>query len=375
MAENQDGQERSEEATPKRKQEAAKKGQMPRSRELSSLMLMMGSAAALLTLGPGLLRNLAQHMSASLQPQPWMIMEPRAIVSVLGHALIDLLLMLLPLLLVFLVLAIFAPTLLGGVRISSESLAFKWDRLSVLKGIKRLFSKNALMELFKALAKFLVIGCCAVMVLWINEPKLSHLSALPILSALAHTAEFLAWIFLLLTLPLLLIAGIDVPFQLYQHAQQLRMTKQEVKDEMKDTEGRPEVKGRIRRLQQELAQRRMMEQVPQADVVITNPSHYAIALRYEQDRMAAPIVLAKGVDRIAIKIREIASSREIARVEAPLLARALYFNTELDQPIPGDLYLAVAQVLAYVYQLRSEDNLGTDPITMDVPVPSALRTE
>jgi flagellar biosynthetic protein FlhB len=174
----------------------------------------------------------------------------------------------------------------------------------------------------------------------------------------------------------MLVAAVDVPFQLFDHARQLKMTKQEVRDESKDTEGKPEVKGRIRRLQQEFAQRRMMEKVPGADVVITNPTHFAVALKYDQEAMGAPVMLAKGTELTALRIRSLAGDNRVPQVESPLLARALYYNGELDKPIPSALYLAVAQVLAYVFQLRQEQGVSDDPIVMtDVPVPSELRTQ
>ncbi|NJM11871.1 MAG: flagellar biosynthetic protein FlhB, partial [Synechococcaceae cyanobacterium SM1_2_3] len=173
-----------------------------------------------------------------------------------------------------------------------------------IKGVARLFSWQSLMELVKALAKFLIVAVVAVILLWTHEPELLHLGREPLLPALAHTAQILGWIFLILTLPMILVAGVDVPFQIISHLNQLRMTKQEVRDEMKDNEGKPEVKSRIRRLQQEFAQRRMMENVPTADVIITNPDHYAVALRYQAETMSAPVIVAMGVDHVALRIRE-----------------------------------------------------------------------
>jgi flagellar biosynthesis protein FlhB len=372
MAENEDGQEKTEEATPRRQQEAADKGQVVRSRELTTLAMLLAAAAGLLILGPDLIEGLAAQMRAGLALDPRKITDPQQISVTLGQAFIDLLRLLAPFCGLMLVMALIAPLALGG---WTFSLGFKWEQLDPIKGVARLFSWQALMELVKALAKFGVVAAVAVAVLWVRQPELMHLGEEPLLPALAHTARALGWIFLILTLPMLLIAGVDVPFQIIAHLSQLRMTKQEVRDESKDSEGKPEVKGRIRRLQQQFAQQRMMEKVPTADVLITNPSHYAVALRYEADTMAAPVIIAQGVDHLALRIRERADQHRIPRVESPLLARALYHNGKLDQPIPHSLYAAVAQVLAHVFRLRRDDLLDGNPIVMnEVPVPPDLRT-
>lgn len=368
-----DGEERTEQATPRRRQQAAEQGQVIRSRELTTLAMLLSAAAGLLILGPGLIAGLAAQMRAGFTLDPKKIADASQISSVLGQAFSDLLLLLAPFLGLMVVIALFAPLALGG---WTFSLGFKWDRLDPIQGVARLFSWQALMELFKALIKFLIVGGVAVILLWRGEAELLHLGTEPLLPALTHTARTLGWTFLILTLPMLLIAGVDVPFQLFSYFRNLRMTRQEVRDEMKDTEGKPEVKGRIRRLQQQFAQRRMMAKVPTADIVITNPSHYAVALQYQAETMKAPVIIALGVDLIALRIRELAAQHRIPRVESPLLARALYFNGALDKPIPVDLYLAVAQVLAYVYRLRRDDEFDGKPIIMDdVPVPPDLRTE
>ena len=351
MAGHEDGQERTEQATPRRMQEAAEKGQVVRSRELTTLAMLLVAAAALLILGPALIEGLAAQMRAGLALDPKKIMDASQIPTALGQMFVDLLLLLAPFLGLMLVVALLAPLALGG---WTFSLGFKWEHLNLMQGMARLFSGQALMELLKALIKFLVVGSVAVVLLWRGQAELLHLGREP----------------------LLLIAGVDVPFQLITFFRNLRMTKQEVRDEAKDTEGKPEVKGRIRRLQQEFAQRRMMEKVPTADVIVTNPTHYAVALQYQPETMKAPVIVALGVEQMALRIRERAAGRRIPQVEAPLLARALYFNGALDQPVPASLYTAVAQVLAYVYRLRRDDQLDGNPIVMDdVPVPPELRTE
>ncbi len=178
--------------------------------------------------------------------------------------------------------------------------------------------------------------------------------------AIARGLSMLGWAAVILTSTLIVLALFDVPFQLWDHKRQLKMTQQEVRDELKETEGRPEVRGRIRQLQREMAQRRMMEEVPKADVIVTNPTHFAVALRYDADRMRAPIVVAKGADLVAANIRRVGREHDVPLVEAPLLARAIYFSTELEAPIPAGLYLAVAQLLAYVFQLKAYREFGGD---------------
>ncbi|HCB14840.1 MAG TPA: flagellar biosynthesis protein FlhB [Gammaproteobacteria bacterium] len=371
MAENENGQDKTEEATPRRRQEAAEKGQVARSRELTTLMMLLVASGSLLILGPHLIEGLAVQMRAGLAMDPRKMTDPTQIPQVLGQLFGDLLLLLTPLLGLMLVIALLAPLALGG---WTFNLSFKG--IHPIKGLARLFSWSSLMELVKALIKFLIIGSVAVFLLWQGEAELLHLGREPLLPALAHTAQILGWTFLILSLPMLLIAGVDVPFQIFNYLRNLRMTHQEVRDEMKDTDGKPEVKARIRRLQMEFAQRRMMEKVPAADVVVTNPSHYAVAMEYKQATMAAPVIVAMGVEQTALRIRELAVQHRVPLVQSPLLARALYYNGKLDKPIPNPLYRAVAQVLAYLYRLRQEEPFNRDPIILDdVPVPSEMRTE
>ncbi|MCB1727955.1 MAG: flagellar biosynthesis protein FlhB, partial [Gammaproteobacteria bacterium] len=219
---------------------------------------------------------------------------------------------------------------------------------------------KGLMELLKSLGKFLLVGSATVALLSASSDELIGLSDLDVDIALREGMYLVAWSALILSSTLIVMALIDVPFQLWQHRRDLKMTQQEVRDELKETEGKPEVKGRIRQMQREIAQRRMMQEVPKADVVVTNPTHYAVALRYDPDRMGAPIVVAKGKDLVAANIREVAAAHDVPLVEAPVLARAIYFNTELEQQIPAALFLAVAQLLAYVFQLRAYREQGGD---------------
>ena len=247
--------------------------------------------------------------------------------------------------------------------------------MNPLAGLKRMFSLKALVELLKALAKFLVVLGTSLLVLHLRTDDFLSIGQEPLEQAIVHCAWALASALLILSSSLILIALVDVPFQLWDNKQKLMMTKQEVRDEFKDSEGKPEVKGKIRQLQREMAERRMMEKVPQADVVITNPTHFAVALKYDPLNGGAPIMLAKGADFIAQKIREVANENNIVVLESPPLARAVYYSTELDQEIPSGLYLAVAQVLAYVFQLRQyRAGQGKRPGPMpEPPIPDDLK--
>ena len=292
-------QDRTEEATPKKRQQAAENGQIPRSRELTSFAVLVSAAAGFITMGPAVASAMAELMRTSLILEPQRMFDSRQMLVAYGDAALSALLALAPFMLLMVIVAIVAPTALGGWNFSQKALIPKFSKLNPIAGLKRMFGWKALMELGKALAKFIVVASIAVLILSELQTTLLRLGTQPLLSALSETAELLAWTFLLLALPLALIAAVDVPFQLFDNARQLKMTKQEVKDEMKQTEGKPEVKGRIRQLQRELAQQRMMEKVPEADVIITNPTHYAVALQYKQDSMDAPLMVAKGVDRKA----------------------------------------------------------------------------
>jgi flagellar biosynthetic protein FlhB len=244
-------------------------------------------------------------------------------------------------------------------------------------GLKRMFSTTAVMELLKALGKFLLVLFVALTVLQADIDDLLRIAHEPLEQAIIHSVQLVGWSTLWMACGLILIAAIDVPIQLYQSKQKLMMTKQEIRDEYKDQEGKPEVKQRIRQLQREVSQRRMMAAIPDADVVITNPTHYAVALKYDPDKGNAPVLLAKGSDFLALKIREIAVANEVMLLESPALARSIYYSTELDQEIPGGLYLAVAQVLAYVYQIRQHRaGKGKRPEPLkDLPIPPDLRRD
>ncbi|HHJ13664.1 MAG TPA: flagellar type III secretion system protein FlhB [Gammaproteobacteria bacterium] len=370
MAENEDGQEKTERATPKREREAREKGQVPRSRELTTLAMLLMASVGLLGMGGSMVAQLGELMSLGLDFERTHAYDRWYTIEILGEALGDAMLLMTPFMLLMIVTAIVAPAALGGWNFSLQALAFQFDKLNPVSGIKRIFAVRGLVELVKALAKFVLIGGVGAWLLHRHLPELMALGLEPVGQGMAHAGSILAHAFLILAASLILIAAADVPFQLWDHARNLKMTKQEIKDETKNTEGKPEVKSRIRQVQREIAQRRMMAEVPKADVVITNPSHYAVALRYDAERMAAPVVVAKGLDLVAGQIRSVAAANEVPLFEAPPLARALYYSTDIDQEVPGGLYLAVAQILAYVFQLRASRHGGPVPQRpQDIPVP------
>lgn len=362
-------QERTERATPKREQEARDKGQVPRSRELNTMAVTMAAAASLIILSGSWGDDLVALFKAGLDLRSLFSASAHGVDEVIDLGVMtrafsrtvrDALLMLFPLFAVLTATAFFAPLALGGWSFSAKAIAFKGEKLNPLKGLKRIFALRGLMELGKALAKFLLIASVGAATMTVMGPQFLGLSGQPIEIALVHAASLWGWFFMILSSSLLIIAAIDVPFQIWDHAKQLRMTKQQVKDESKETEVNPEIKGRIRAIQQQMAQGRMLLEIPSADVVITNPTHYSVALKYAEGEMGAPIVVAKGVDHLAQKIREIARENRVPLFEAPSLARAIYATTKLGKEIPGQLYVAVAQVLIYLHQLRSYRKLGGD---------------
>ncbi|MFA7632038.1 MAG: flagellar biosynthesis protein FlhB [Thiohalomonadaceae bacterium] len=372
MAES-DGQERTEQATPKRQQEAREKGQVPRSRELNTVAALLAAATAFLVMGDSMTTRLALQMRQNLSLSREQIFDVNGLPAHFIAAVVQALWILMPFFVLMVVVAIGASAVLGGWAFTSIS--FKWEKLDPIKGMGRVFGWRGLLEMIKGMAKFMLVALTALLLLKSMGDDFLGLSSESLNLSLGHAGSLLAWAFLLLSATLLIVVFIDVPFQLWDHQRQLRMTKQEVRDEFKHTEGSPEVKGRIRRMQMEIAQRRMMAEVPKADVVVTNPTHYAVALRYDQTGGGAPIVVAKGTELIALKIRNVAQEHDVPVLQAPPLARALYYSTDLDQPVPVGLYRAVAMVLAYVYHLRQGLIYGREgTVNMsDLPIPDDLQ--
>ena len=345
-------QERTEQPTPKRREDARKKGDVPRSRELTMTGVMLSGATALLVFSGPFSHRLLNAFAAGLEIDRAQIFDTSYSVQAFAQVGGTVFVGLLPLGVILLSAVFLSAAAIGGWSFSTQAMSFKLERMSPAKGIKRMFSANSVNELVKAIAKFSLVAIIAVAWLWWSVDELLALGRQPITSAISNAIEICAVSLLIVSCGLIFIAGFDVPFQLWQYQKKLRMTRQQVRDEMKETEGRPEVKSRIRALQQQIATRRMMEELPTADVVITNPTHFAIALKYDDATMGAPKVIAKGKDLVAARIREIAEEHKVPLFSAPPLARALFRTTEIGDEIPGRLYTAVAQVLAYIYQLN-----------------------
>lgn len=373
MAEDSDL-ERTESASPRRLEEARAKGNIPRSRELNTFAVLIAGGAGLLVMGPKLsagLMDLARHWftfdHASLS-------NPGLMWKNFMDATLSMLMLFMPLLVLLLVAVLAAPMSIGGWLFSVDALQPDFGRLNPLKGITRVFSVTGLVELVKALAKTIVVGSVAYWVVLSKKGEILSLGVEPVTGGIPHLAGMLAWAFVLITGAMAFIVALDVPFQLWDYYRKLRMTKEEVRKEMKESEGDPLIKGRIRALQREAARKRMMAQVPKADVIVTNPTHYAVALIYREREMRAPRVVAKGSYLLAQRIREIGEENRVPILEAPPLARALYKHSDLGQEIPATLFAAVAEVLAYVYQLRSYNKSGgTKPqMPTDLPVPEGM---
>lgn len=366
--------ERTEEATPHRLQKAREEGQVVRSQELTTFVLLMAAGAGLLFMGPGLMEQLLKIMKAGMQLDRNLAFQPDLMLNRLYELSFEGLIAMGPMLLLLIIVAFCAPMLLSGWLVSSKALMPDFNRIDPIKGIGRIFSMRSLVELAKAIAKAVIIGGVATLVIWQNKDAVMGLLILSIDTGINHTADLLSMSFLLIVAAMILIVAIDVPFQIWEHAKQLRMTKEEIRKESKENEGDPMVKARIRALQREAARRRMMSEIPKADVIVTNPTHYAVALRYKSESMRAPTVVAKGVHLLAARIREVAEEHRIPILEAPPLARALYYHVELESEIPEKLYAAVAEVLAYVFQLKRYKEYGGEAPKppVDVSVPDGL---
>ena len=345
-------QERTEQPTPKRREDARKKGDVPRSRELTMTGVMLSGAASLLLFSGPFSGRLLESFSNALQIERAQIFDTSYTIQAFADVGGTVFAGLLPLAVILLSAVFLSAAAIGGWSFSFEATKFKFERMSPVKGIKRMFSANSLNELVKAIAKFAFVAAVAVAWLWWSVDELLGLGRQPVTSGISRAIEICGVSLLVVSCSLIFIAAFDVPFQLWQYQKKLRMTRQQVRDELKETEGRPEVKSRIRTLQQQIATRRMMEELPTADVVITNPTHFSVALKYDDATMGAPRVIAKGKDLIAARIREVAEEHKVPLFSAPPLARALYRTTEIGEEIPGRLYTAVAQVLAYIYQLN-----------------------
>lgn len=370
MAEESD-QERTEAASPQRLQKAREDGNVPQSRELATFVVLMTGGAALWMMAGHIGQTMSQIMRGGLQFDPAVARDSSLAMARLSSQFFDAALALAPFLILLVIATLAAPMLMHGWVFSSKALMPDFKRLNPLTGIKRIVSHQGLVELVKSLAKVGLLGVVAFWLIWSNVDAIFALGLEDQKSAIQHMGDLVGKVYLLAAGAMIFVVVLDVPYQLWSYYNRLKMTKEQLRQEAKETEGDPYIKARVRAQQREMARRRMMAEIPTADVVVTNPTHYAVALKYTEGKMGAPRVVAKGADAVAAKIREVAAEHNVPLLEAPPLARALFRHTELGDEIPATLYAAVAEVLAYVFQLRHFRQAGgaypQAPVALPVP--------
>ena len=370
MAEEND-QEKTESASPQRLEKAREDGQVPQSRELATFVVLMTGGATLWMMASGLGQTLSHIVRGGLQFDPAIARDSSYVMAQLSNQFFEAALALAPFLALVVIATLASPLLLRGWLFSAKAFAPKFDRLNPLSGIKRMFSTQGLIELVKSLAKVGLLGGVAAWLIGSNLGAILSLSLEEPSLAIQHMGDIIGKVFMLAAGAMIFIVVLDLPYQLWSYYNKLKMTKEQLRQESKESEGDPHLKARIRSQQREVARRRMMSEIPTADVVVTNPTHYAVALKYSEGKMRAPRVVAKGADAVAAKIRELAAEHKVPLLEAPPLARALFRHTELGDEIPATLYAAVAEVLAYVFQLRHFQQVGgaypNAPTALPVP--------
>ena len=371
---DESGLERTEPATSRRLEKAREEGDVPRSRELGTCLLMMAAGVGLWMVGGNLVRQIMHMLTTSFSFERSAAFDLASLTSGQIASLLDVAWALAPLGGILIVVALISPALIGGWLFSFQALIPNFERLDPIGGLGRMVSVRSLVELLKAVGKATIIGLIAFQVMRRNFDPIVGLISEPSKEGIAHVGQLIVMCFISIASGLVVIMAIDVPFQLRSYSNKLKMTRQEVIQESKESNGNPQIKAKIRAQQREMARRRMMSKVPTADVVVTNPTHYSVALKYVVGRMGAPIVVAKGADLVAARIREIAAENNIPLLEAPPLARALYTHAELNTQIPEALYTAVAEVLAYVFQLRAyKEHGGFEPqLPEEIDVPEEL---
>ncbi len=363
--------EKTEPASQKRLDDAREQGDVPRSRELATCSMLLAAGCAFWMLGGRLIAQLGSLLSNSLVFEREQAYDMDLLVTRAAALLVDVLLAFAPVGVLLMLVAVGAPMLIGGWNFSTKAFMPNFGKINPMSGLARMVSTNSLVELGKALGKTGLVGYVAWVVVRGKQDEVMALALEPLNVGSAHLGQLLLQCFMLIVAALVAIAAIDVPYQLWQHAKKLKMTREELRQEAKESEGNPEIKAKIRATQREMARRRMMAEIPTADVVVTNPTHYAVALKYTDGKMRAPRVVAKGADEVAAKIRELAAEHNVPLLEAPPLARALFRHAELGDEIPETLYTAVAEVLAYVFQLRAHATQGglrpQAPTALEVP--------
>ena len=372
MAE-ESGQDKTEEPTAQRLSKAREEGQIARSQELAPAAMMVMATLFFTMMGQYLFNSMGSLFKSQLQFDRKITDKAELLPAIFGSAIVDGFVIVLPLIAIMAVIAALSTTLSGGLIFAPKLALPKFSKLNPMTGLKRMFGTDALIQLGKAVAKFLVVGAILLVSVMNNLNDLTNISQMDLGQAVRVAGTIIVDSCFWLSLGLVLVALVDVPLQRHQLNKKLKMTKQEVKDEMKNSEGNPEVKGQIRRRQREILNNKMMTKVKDADVVITNPTHFAVALSYDPNGDGAPILVAKGDDGLAARIREEATKHGVYLFEAPLLARALYFTTKLDHPIPEALYHAVAQVIAFVFSLNQSYGRGQEVIKPDPKIPDEMK--
>lgn len=376
MAEEGDSsQEKTEEASPRKIEKAREEGQVPRSRDLTTTFVLMLAICGIWMTAEFIGRKIIGITSESFTLTRAEIFDVNTMIGHLVQAIYQGLLSITPLMIALLIASVVGPIALGGWNFSNKAIEPKLSRMDPLAGLKRMFSIKSLIELAKSIFKVAIIMATTFALLKFFAQSIFRINDADVENAIIHSLDISLMATLILAAVTIAIAAVDVPIQLFEYNKKLKMSRQDQKDEYKETEGKPEVKGRVRQLQREIAQRRMMANVPEADVVITNPTHFSVALKYDPDTMETPILLAKGGDHLALKIREIAKAHQIEILESPALARSVYYTTEVDESIPEGLFMAVAQVLAYIFQLRAyRKGKGQRPVyPRNLPIPKDMQ--
>lgn len=363
--------EKTEQASQKRVEKAREDGDVPRSKELATCILLLAAGFGFLMLGSGLNSALKSYFIDAFSFKRVEALNITLALNQEAHGISSVLWYFLPLAIILFLASIFSQVLIGGWNFNANSLMPNFNRLNPLRGLANLISINSLVELVKAILKALVVGTIAFLVIFSDFPSFLSLSTMPLNVGISAMGDMLVRGFLMIVFGLVLIAAIDVPYQLMHYTSKLKMTKEEVRQESKEANGNPEIKSRVRQQQREIARRRMMAGIPKADIIITNPTHYAVAIKYTEGGLSAPKLVAKGADDVALRIREIAKENNVPMLESPKLARALFTHSELGDEIPVALYSAVAEVLAFVYQLRTFNLQGgtypNEPNNVEVP--------
>ena len=366
MADQQDeSQEKTEEPTARRLSKAREEGQIARSTEITIAASVISVAIYIYLFGSSLLGNVANIFAQGLVFDSLAVLEPQVAAGRLADAMIEALFTILPILILTGVVVLVCSGLIGGYNFSWKSLQPKASKFNPIAGFKRMFGMQALVNLGKSIAKFLLVGGVTYFLIDASITEFAEISLMALEPGLTASASILTTAFLVASSTLIIIALIDAPYQVYQHNQKMKMSLKEVKDERKDTEGSPEVKQRIRQKQREVSAARMLEAIAEADVVITNPEHFAVALAYDPSSEDPPKVVAKGADIMAERIRERAGEEGVPLFQSPVLARALFFTTEIEAFIPEPLFEAVAQVIAYIFNINSinrSSNLRDKPV-------------